>query len=385
MIKGLMLTPPAVGRISIGKVVERHGKRLPEKDDEFTLTTQVQTRSGWALHPLDGILRAEQQDRALMASGMEVAGWPRDVASPDAVLPHTATAKPRSRKAEPVPPPEPVSPVPTADAKLRCIPVRLLFNDPRLNLRASYTLFDRATARPLCVGDGQHCKRVTHSGVESLPCPGPDHCAVGIEGGCKLFGRFNVRIDHPENRSDAFSTFVLRTTSVNTLRTLMARMQYLKAVSGGLLAFLPLELRLRGKSTAQSYRAPIYYVDLGLRESLEPATAVLRAREEMQQAQAAGLDLAALETAAREGYAQGLFEETDEDACAVVQEFYPPAQPGAEPEGAGQPKAAGGLASGEPGQRQVPTATLATRLDDRMRRSLRSRPGDSAFSGASHG
>lgn len=37
MIKGLMMTPPVVGRISIGRVVERNGKRLPEKDDERTI------------------------------------------------------------------------------------------------------------------------------------------------------------------------------------------------------------------------------------------------------------------------------------------------------------------------------------------------------------
>jgi hypothetical protein len=40
---GLALTPPVFGRISIGKVVERNGKRLPEKDDEFTITSQFKT------------------------------------------------------------------------------------------------------------------------------------------------------------------------------------------------------------------------------------------------------------------------------------------------------------------------------------------------------
>jgi hypothetical protein len=50
MIKGLMITPPVIGRISIGKVVEKNGKRLPEKDDEFTITTQVQQRGQWVLH-----------------------------------------------------------------------------------------------------------------------------------------------------------------------------------------------------------------------------------------------------------------------------------------------------------------------------------------------
>lgn len=53
MLKGLALTPPVVGRISIGKVVEKNGKRLPEKDDEFTITSQVQGRDGWIHHPLD--------------------------------------------------------------------------------------------------------------------------------------------------------------------------------------------------------------------------------------------------------------------------------------------------------------------------------------------
>ena len=42
MLKGLALAPPVIGRISIGRVVERNGKRLPEKDDEFTITSQVQ-------------------------------------------------------------------------------------------------------------------------------------------------------------------------------------------------------------------------------------------------------------------------------------------------------------------------------------------------------
>lgn len=44
MLKGLALTPPVIGRISIGKVVEKNGKRLPEKDDEFTVTSQVQMK-----------------------------------------------------------------------------------------------------------------------------------------------------------------------------------------------------------------------------------------------------------------------------------------------------------------------------------------------------
>jgi len=299
MIKGLMLTPPVVGRISIGKVVERHGKRLPEKDDEFTLTSQVQGRDGWVLHPLDERLRQALTSR----SGQ------------DGVEPSKANR-----------------------VKLRSIPVRLPFDDPELNLRASYSLFDRATGRPLCVGNGQTCKRSTASGVQSLPCPSPEGCTLA-ERGCKALGRLNVRVV-PEAREqldgndsrplqeerpddDELSCFIFRTTGFNSIRTLYTRLIYFHALSGGHLSTMPLALRLRGKSTAQSHRAPIYYVDLTLRNGWTLVQAIEVARQEAQRREAAGFCQSDLDTAAREGLLQGAFEETMEDGGAVVEEFYP--------------------------------------------------------------
>lgn len=368
MIQGLMMTPPVVGRIAIGKVVERNGKRLPEKDDEFTITTQVQNRAGWVLHPMDAALRLQLTHPANPANSADapmsthsqdlqtqaLQQYPRS--SPDPSPPAKASlqsklakrAKVQGASLEPLNQQTPiadtahaanagtVATAPMTDTarptpafpKLRSIPVRLLFNDPGLNLRAAYTLFDRATARPVCVGDGESCKRVHQGVVESHPCPGPDHCALGMEGNCKLFGRFHVRIDHPENQVDACSTFVLRTTGINTVRTLMARMQYFQAISGGLLAYLPLELRLRGKSTAQSHRSPIYYVDLCIRQNLTLEAAVHQAREAAEHARQMGLDQTALDAAARAGYAPGVFEESAEEAAGVLQEFYPAADPG---------------------------------------------------------
>ena len=379
MIKGLMMTPPVMGRISIGKLVERNGRLLPEKDDEFTLTTQVQTRAGWALHPLDGILRNElqqaQHDRAFCA-GMQVsesaftegqgqhamqATEPRNDGSVQPLMPKDDTSSLRphlqaklQRKlqrlsiegmaaeistgtgstkataaamatAAAVQHTDAASGT-TARIKLRSIPVRLLFNDPDLNLRANYTLFDRATARPLCVGDGQQCKRRGPDGIQTLECPSPEHCALAAGGQCKLFARLHVRIDHPDSGCDELGTFVLRTTSVNTVRTLMARMRYLQAFSAGQLAYLPLELRLRGKSTTMSHRAPIYYVDLGLRQHMGMAAAMAHAQDAVHRAQTLGLDQAALDAVAKQGYVQGLFEETaedEQDVEDVLREFYP--------------------------------------------------------------
>ena len=267
MLKGLAITPPAIGRISIGRVVERNGKRLPEKDDQFTLTSQVQNREGWVLHPLDEALRKEAEGN-----------------------------------------------------KLRSIPVRMLFNDPALNLRADFSLFDRSTGRPLCVGNGDTCRRMGKDGVSQQLCPSPDACAFA-NGDCKAYARLNVLVGDGE--ADALGSFVLRTTSFNTIRTLAARLQYFNAVSGGRLACLPLELKLRGKSTTMSHRAAIYYVDLVVRAGLTLEQAIGQARELEEVRKGCGFDQDALDEAARQGFANGAFEDLEEDVSAVVEEFYP--------------------------------------------------------------
>ncbi|KUZ35311.1 hypothetical protein [Burkholderia territorii] len=269
MLKGLAITPPVVGRISIGRIVEKNGKRVPEKDDQFTLTTQVQQRGEWMLHPLNETLRK-------------------------------ATA-----------------------GKLRAIPVRVLFSDPDLNLRAEYSLFDRETGRPVCVGNGEQCRRVTDVGIETLPCPSPDGCTFGRQGNCKPYGRLNVIVGD----DDEMGSFILRTTSYNSIRTLAARLHYFRAVSGNLLACLPLELKLRGKSTAQSYRSAIYYVDLGVRSGNTLEQALIEAKELDSRRRAAGFDQAALDTAARAGFANGAFEDSPDETAAVAEEFYPQGSP----------------------------------------------------------
>ncbi len=267
MLKGLALTPPVLGRISIGRVVEQGGKRLPEKDDEFTITTQVQGREGWIPHPFDAGFR-----------GIE-------------------------------------------GRKLRAIPVWLPFNDPDLVLRANYSMFDRRTGRPLCVGNGETCRRSTAQGVQSMSCPSPEGCSIADAGGCKPYARMHMRL----GEDDDLGTFVFRTTGFNSIRTLAARLHYLQAVSGGLLACLPLELRLRGKSTAQSFGSPIFFVDLTTREGSSLAAAMAHARELDASRRAAGFDQEALDSAARAGFALGAFDESAEDGQAVVEEFFPEA------------------------------------------------------------
>ncbi len=264
MIKGLAITPPILGRISIGKIVEKNGKRLPEKDDQFTITSQIQNKEGWVKHPLDEQLRAK-----------------------------------------------------AASQKLRTIPVRMIFNDPELNLRAEYSLFDRQTGRPVCVGDGQTCRRLTNQGVEQYPCPSPDLCPLAQGGHCKPYGRLHVNLDD----ADELGTFIFRTTGFNSIRTLAARLSYYNAASGGLLSCLPLQLTLRGKSTTQSYRQPVYYVDLTLKDGVSLNEAIRTAKEIDQQSKEAGFYQEAVDFVARQGFANAQFEVNGEEAEDVVDEF----------------------------------------------------------------
>ena len=306
MIKGLMITPPVIGRISIGKVVEKNGKRLPEKDDEFTITTQVQQRGQWVLHPLDEALR-----RAQTHDGIKEGAQPSDTEE------ETRPAK-RTLKDKMGVPADAVEAPSPARRKLRSIPVRVLFNDPDLNLRADYCMFDRSTARPVCVGNGETCKRVTDQGLEEQTCPGPDTCRFGM-GQCKPYGRLNVSIGD----NDELGSFVFRTTGFNSIRTLAARLHYFAAVSGGHLASMPLELKLRGKSTTQSHRSAIYYADLVVRSGISLNEAISQARTMASERLAAGFDQSALDAAARLGFANGSFEDAPDEAAEIVDEFYP--------------------------------------------------------------
>ena len=265
MIKGLAITPPILGRISIGRVIEKNGKRLPEKDDQFTITSQIQGKDGWIKHPLDEQLRSQAPNQ-----------------------------------------------------KLRSIPVRMIFNDPELNLRAEYSLFDRQTGRPICVGNGQTCQRMTSQGVEQHPCPSPDLCPLVQGGLCKPYGRLYVNLDE----ADEFGTFIFRTTGFNSIRTLAARLSYYHAASGNLLSCLPLQLTLRGKSTTQSYRTPIYYVDLTLRDGVNLQEAITSAKQIDEQSKAAGFYQEALDHVARQGYGNASFEVGDEEGLDIVEEFY---------------------------------------------------------------
>jgi hypothetical protein len=138
--------------------------------------------------------------------------------------------------------------------------------------------------------------------------------------------RLNVCITPDANTNpqheDELGTFIFRTTGFNSIRTLAARLAYYQAVSGNLLSCLPLQLKLRGKSTTQSYRTAIYYVDVTVRDGLSLNEAIQQAKALHQQRLDAGFDQVALDQAAKAGFKNGLFELNDDEMGEVLEEFY---------------------------------------------------------------
>lgn len=279
-IKGFAITPVVLGRIGIGEMVEQNNKRLPRKLDHMVITGLSQLSGGiWSEHPeMTKLIEAER------------------------------AANPDKYKSD------------TAKVKLHSIPVRIMFDSPENNFKAEYTCFDDK-GRPLCAGNGDKAKRrdsVSEAGVKEVPCPGADLCEFGQKSRCKQFGRLIIGMESLFE-SDPLSGFMFRTTSFNSIRALTARLKYFAALTCNKMAGMPCTLRMRAKSTAASFRQPIFYLDLepagGIIEAANKATAW---RKKMAEA---GMSYDALDLAVKEGIEQSAFFESAEDGEEVREEF----------------------------------------------------------------
>ncbi len=257
IVRGVTLTPPVIGRITMGHTVVRGDKTLPVKDDHFSLTTLIQNKSdrSWEEHPL----------QKSFVKGKE---------------------------------------------KLRAIPVRIAYNDPSLNLNNSFSAFDTKTGRVLCTGNGEKARRVTEEGVKEIVCSRPEACEYAQRNRCKNMSRAYFRI---EGQEDELGTFILRSTSYNTLNSLATRIGQLHELTDGKIAGMPMLLVMRTKTTTQSFREPIQYADLVTRDGMTLLQAVAAAKEFQEAFTAVGLSLDKMEESLIAGLANSDFADDIED------------------------------------------------------------------------
>ncbi|WP_420851692.1 hypothetical protein [Propionivibrio soli] len=116
--------------------------------------------------------------------------------------------------------------------------------------------------------------------------------------------------------------FLFLTTGFNPIRTLAARLQYFEAASGGQTRYLLPVLKLRAKSTTPSYsHRCITSICVRATGSCWTRRSV-RPKRRRRRGPGAGVDLPALEHAARAAIANGAFEHGEEDIPAIVEKFY---------------------------------------------------------------
>lgn len=192
------------------------------------------------------------------------------------------------------------------------IPVRLPYDDPSLNFPTSYAHYE--TAACLCRGDGEIA--VTSEG-ETVEC-NPETCEHYANKKCKATGVLSVMLDDAPRVGGVYK---LRTTGWNTINNLTASMEFIRGLTNGILAGLPLDLTLTPKYTTipgTGKRTVIYMVNLEYRGNFaEMAAAIkgtLETREKMKYSieQFEKLALAELEA-----------PEDPEEARDIQEEFYP--------------------------------------------------------------
>ncbi len=264
-IKGATITPPVIGRISIGHMEAwGGGKYLPQMDDHFSITTLKQLADkSWEKHAISDLLEVETDE-----------------------LPSTA------------------------QRKLTAIPVVLAYNEPRLNVHSSYSSFETGTGRMLCTSDGENARRATPDGVVGIGCPRPEACEFGQKHGCRNMSRIHLKI---EGQQDELGVFILRSGSWNSLNAISGRIAAWHGGTGGKIAGMPLMLELKEKTTAMSYGQPIYFADLVQRPGMTVAQSITAARAYQEQYAEAGFDVDGMERALLAGLQNSAFADQLED------------------------------------------------------------------------
>jgi len=216
-------------------------------------------------------------------------------------------------------------------AKLRRIPIRLLYNDPDLNFATRYAAYSGRTL--FCSGDGGEAKRLQKNGEYDridCPCERIEQGYAGPAPACKINGVLSVLID---GAGGVGGVWKFRTTSFNSVDGLMGSLLFMAGITGGQLANIPLDLVVNPKPARlpDGKQQTIYVVGLDFTGSVDAL------REEgfriAVASQQANLRIEHIETEARR-----LFEGAepdavfpDEDGDDIVAEFYPESEQGEAP------------------------------------------------------
>ena len=277
MIKNLTPRLPEMGGIRTGtkgeEVVSGDGKkwRLPKRLSHYLITTPERDEKGTLILDTDLMESLKHSDKAIV----------------------------------------------DADGNLTGIPIRLLYNDISLNFPTRYACY--TGNKCVCSGDGEKAK--TRDGREvKCPCKQLEPTYEGKDK-CRANGRLTCIID---GASMFGGCYVLRTTSINTVKQILGSLLLYHTATSGMLSFIPFLLVLKPMTTTipttgqltTVYISSILYNGSPLelkKEALSIAKEHSQLLVEMKQVEASARQLIKYEV------------ESEQEQADIQQEFYPDA------------------------------------------------------------
>lgn len=194
----------------------------------------------------------------------------------------------------------------------REIPVRLPYDDPSLNFPTSYAYYDSAACK--CRGDGYIA---LNADGETVEC-NPENCPYIKDKKCKPNGVLSLILDDAPRVGGVYK---FRTTGWNSINNIFSSMEFIRGLTNGLLAGLPLMLTLTPKHTVipgTKTSTTIYMVNLEYRGSLqEMVTAIQQTMNTRSLMQYSVKDF---EKLAEESL---MLPEAPDECKAIAEEFYP--------------------------------------------------------------
>ncbi|MBI4962920.1 MAG: hypothetical protein HY913_06580, partial [Desulfomonile tiedjei] len=205
------------------------------------------------------------------------------------------------------------------DGKLTEVPVKLLFDDPDINFQTRYACY--TDNRLWCYGDGETGHRLEEDGKyhpHQCPCLRLENDYAGKDR-CKPNGTLQVLLQGVDRIGGVWK---FRTTSWNSVNSILSSMKLIQAITGGILAGIPLKLVLRPKTaTMPDNGQQLVFFTVSLEFSGTEQELVQIAYDLAWQRAEHKARMDQIEAEARRALEQ--LAETPEEMREVQEEFYP--------------------------------------------------------------
>lgn len=195
------------------------------------------------------------------------------------------------------------------DGKPVEIPIRLLFDDIDMNFYTSFQAYKGS--KLFCHGDGEFATQTDKQ--EPIVC-NPDNCEAHKTGACKVSGILTCQI--VADKGCIGGVYRFRTHGWNSVSNIFAALQYFSDNTNGILAGLPLKLKLVKKQTQDHGTIHMATIVLDGNELQEQAIETYRKRKEL------GIEMKKLE---QQSIESGWYEDvkTSDSDDDIQLEYFP--------------------------------------------------------------